>query len=149
MRPRSPLLVLCALAACSPAGGAATPARERQAAARPAAPAPAKPAAQASRVIGKKDMALRGKLACEIDFAYAGRPPENLFWEEPCAAVTAKMTDRQELQSLGRWDRLDSYAKGFVGKLPGGRVLYVEGSFSASVYPVGTTGETYEVAVAD
>lgn len=144
------LAALClAAAACSPAGGAAPPAPEQQAAARPAPRAPAKRAEQGSRIIGKKDMALRGKPACEVDFAYAGRSPENLFWEEPCAAVTAKMTDRQELQSLGRWDRLDSYAQDFVGKLPGGRVLYVEGSFSASVYPVGTTGETYEVAVAD
>ncbi|PAX07470.1 hypothetical protein [Sphingomonas lenta] len=102
-----------------------------------------------SRVLGEKDFTLRGEPACEIRFAYAGREAENLFWEEPCAAVTAKMMTRQELEALGKWGRLDDFAKKFVQALPGGRVLYVEGGFSASVYPVGTTGSTYEVPVAD
>lgn len=148
--PRLPLLALC-LAACSPEGNATPPASEEAVAATPAkaAPALAKPAAEGSRVIGKKDFALRGKPACEVDFVYAGRAPENLFWEEPCDAVTAKLMDRKELEALGRWGRLDDYAQKFVAALPGGRVLYVEGSFSASVYPVGTTGDTYEVPVAD
>ena len=146
--------------ACSEAGEPAAPASERPtpgpvaSASAPAAPAPRRkrepaPAEAGSRVLGKRDFALRGAPACEIRFVYAGHEPENLFWEESCAAVTAKMTTRPELESLGRWERLDDHARGFVAALPGGRVLYVEGGFSASVYPIGTTGTTYEVPVAD
>lgn len=102
-----------------------------------------------SRVLGKKDFTLRGAPACEVRFVYAGREAENLFWEEPCAAVTARMVTQRELAAFGKWDRLDNFARQFVNALPGGKVLYVEGSFSASIYPVGTTGSTYEVPVAD
>ncbi|PCD03609.1 hypothetical protein COC42_04390 [Sphingomonas spermidinifaciens] len=118
----------------------------------PAAPAPKpSPAAKeaGSRILAAKDFTLRGKPACKIDFVYAGHPPEDLFWEEPCSAVTARLMTNADLRALGRWDRLDEFAQQFVHALPGGRVLYVEGSHSASVYPIGTTGETYEVAVAD
>lgn len=102
-----------------------------------------------SRVLDKKQFTLRGEPACEVRFVYAGRETENLFWEEPCPAVTAKMLTQRELEAFGRWERLDSFARKFVHALPGGKVLYVEGSSSASVYPVGTTGSTYEVPVAD
>lgn len=115
------------------------------------APAPAADATQAtSRVIGKQDRTIAGgKRVCAIDFVYAGREPEDVFWEEPCAEVTAKMVDRRELESLDRWSRLDSFQQKFVEQLPGGRVLYVEGGFSASVYPVDETGTSIEVAVTD
>ena len=151
-------LCLAATTACSGPGEAtardkeaAAPVAAAPAAATPAAPAvkPAPPAEAGSRVIGKKDFALRGKPACQVDFVYAGRDPENLFWEEPCQAVTARMMGQGELESLGKWERLDEFERKFVAALPGGKVLYIEGSFSASIYPVGTTGETYEVPVAD
>jgi hypothetical protein len=146
-----PLLVAAAgLAACSGRGDAAAPVRNDTtpaSAAAHATPSPT-PTPAASRVLGKKDMTLRGKPACEVDFAYGGGEEENLFWEEPCAAVTAKMLSRPQLEELGRWERLDEAARGFIARQPQGRVLYVEGAASASVYPVGTTG-TYEVPVAD
>jgi hypothetical protein len=146
-----PLLVAAAgLAACSGRGDAAAPVRNDTtpaSAAAHATPSPT-PTPAASRVLGKKDMTLRGKPACEVDFAYGGGEKENLFWEEPCAAVTAKMLSRPELEALGRWERLDEAARSFIARQPQGRVLYVEGAASASVYPVGTTG-TYEVPVGD
>lgn len=109
----------------------------------------AKAAAPASRILSRRDITLRGKPACDIRYVYAGRAPDNLFWEEPCSAVTAKLLTRRDLQGLGRWERLDSFEQDFVEALPGGRVLYVEGSFSASVYPIGTTGTAFEAPVAD
>ena len=140
-----------ALAGCSQAGVSAPPKTEPSSRPAPAkTPAAAPVAGQAtSRVLGKTDVTLRGKPACDIRFVYAGRDAENLFWEEPCGAVTATMMGRRELEGLGRWSRLDSFARRFVTALPGGKVLYVEGGFSASIYPVGTTGSTYEVPVAD
>lgn len=152
---------------CSQAGEPA----ERTAEVRPASPVPAETATAraapgesadagqgaartagdqaGSRVLGKREFTLRGEPACEIRFIYAGREAEDLFWEEPCAAVTAKMLTQPELEALGKWDRMDGFAKKFVNALPGAKVLYVEGGFSASVYPVGTTGSAYEVPVAD
>jgi hypothetical protein len=154
-------LCLALAAGCSQAGE--TPAQDRKAspeniastnaatvdvaAGRNAATAPAEESG--SRVLGERDFTLRGAAACEVRFVYAGRDAENLFWEEPCAAVSARMMTQRELEGLGKWDRLDGAARTFINALPGGRVLYVEGGFSASVYPVGTSGTTYEVAVAD
>ncbi len=134
-----------------PTAAAAAPAQ------RAPVPVPAEePKAQAepeggsvSRVLAKRDFTLRGKPACDIRYVYGGQQPDDLFWEEPCEAVTARMLGEQELKALGRWERLDDYAQSFVQGMPGGKVLYVEGSFSASVYPVGTTGSAYEVPVAD
>ncbi len=103
-----------------------------------------------SRVIGRQDRVVAGgKRVCVVDFVYAGRAPEDLFWEEPCAVVTAKMVDRRELEALDRWARLDADQQRFVERMPGGRVLYVAGRFSASVYPVDITGTSIEVTVAD
>ncbi len=114
------------------------------------APAPMADAAQtASRVIGTKDRTLSDGKVCEVSFVYGGREPESIFWEEPCAGVTAKMMDRGELEQLGRWERLEDADRTFVERMPGGKVLYVGGPASASVYPVGTTGTSYEVSVAD
>lgn len=59
------------------------------------------------------------------------------------------MVSRSALDAPGRWGRLDQYQRRFVADMPGGQVLYVEGSFSASIYPVDETGTSIEVAVAD
>ena len=115
------------------------------------APAPSSDANQtASRVIGKHDQTLAdGKRSCDVDFVYAGQEHEDVFWHEPCNKVTAKMVTRSNLEAMGRWDRLDSFQQKFVEQMPGGKVLYIEGGFSASVYPVDETGTSIEVAVAD
>ena len=145
-------MMLLASAGCAPAGDASqrqmeetgTPAR-----AAAAITAQTTSASAQSRLLGKSDFTLRGKPACKIAYAYAGHAPDTLFWEEPCADVTARLAGKSDLQGWGKWRRLDDHARKFVQAMPGGRVLYVEGRFSASVYPVGTSGEAYEVTVAD
>lgn len=103
-----------------------------------------------SQVLGKRDRTLvGGDAVCDIRFVYAGREAEGVFWEEPCDAVTATMMDRAQLERLNRWERLDRFQQGFVQQMPGGKVLYVSGAFSAAVYPYGTTGTVEEVTVAD
>lgn len=142
-------LALC-LTACS--AGEARSKPEPQAGSERSTKARASTAAGAaatSRILGTRDIKLRGKPACDIRYVYGGHAPDNLFWEEPCRSVTARLLTRAELQALGRWERLDAFQQRFVEALPGGRVLYVEGSFSASVYPIGTTGTAFEVPVTD
>ncbi len=111
--------------------------------------AQASPNAQ-SAVIGMRNVDVGGKAVCKIDFVYAGQEPEDLFWDgEPCEKVTVRLVDRAELERLGKWDRLDEFERRFVSQMPGGKVLYVEGAFTASIYPVGTTGSSHEVSIAD
>jgi hypothetical protein len=100
-------------------------------------------------VLRRTDVVRHGRPACHILFRYAGHEPETLFWQEPCKAVTTRMMSQADLQAAGKWDRLDPFDRKFVSALPGGRVLYVGGGFTASIYPIGTTGMTYEVSVAD
>jgi hypothetical protein len=150
------LLNLSIASACS---GAAVPgdnmvanAAGQAAARRSVVPAPASTKAGdrvSSRVIGTTDRRLANGGVCVVNFVYAGRAPESIFWEEPCGGVTAKMIGRGELERLGRWARLDAFERRFVEGMPGGKVLYVEGGASASIYPIGTGGTTYEAAVAD
>jgi hypothetical protein len=108
-------------------------------------------AAEASRVTGQKDMTLKaGGKVCKIDFVYSGYGPDSLFWDgENCNAVSATMVGRDFLEQFDKWERLDSAAQKHIMEMPGGKVLYVEGEFTASVYPVGATGDRYEIAVAD
>lgn len=102
-----------------------------------------------SRVLAKSDIRLRGEPACRVRFVYGGGAEEDLFWEEPCTAITVRLMTQAELQTINKWSHLDDFAQASVSKLPGGRVLYVEGKASASVYPVAANGMTYDVSVAD
>ncbi|MCK0128672.1 hypothetical protein [Erythrobacter sp. F6033] len=111
---------------------------------------PSEAIATETAISSKKDMKQGDKPACMIEFAYEGYNPETLIWEgETCDNVKASLLDPKGLKSLGKWDRLDEFAQGHVEKLPDDKVLYVEGEFTASIYPVGTTRESYEVTVAD
>lgn len=137
-------------ASASPA--AVTPAAPSPASASPAAAATAtvEPGeATESKILGEEDITLRGKPACKIGFAYAGYEPDGVIWEEKCADVSADLVDRAFLQKYNKWERLDEFDRKFIQELPGGKVAYVEGSFTASIYPVGTDRKSYEVSVAD
>ena len=90
-----------------------------------------------------------GKIACYIDFVYAGEEPQDTVWVEPCSKVTTGMIGRAKMESLGWWEKLDSFQRGFVEKMPGGQTLFVEGEFSAAIYPEDETGTAAEITVAD
>lgn len=154
---RAALIAAALLANCSeaPSRTAQAPAAPRRAEAahpRPTGvPAPAPAATRdESAVLNKRDRVVAGgRRVCAVDFTYAGREAEDLFRDEPCAEVTARMVTRRELEALNRWRRLDPDQQAMVAAMPGGRVLMVEGAVGASVYPVDETGTSIEVAVAD
>ncbi|MBV7256940.1 hypothetical protein KCG44_09115 [Pacificimonas sp. WHA3] len=139
------------LAACSPADRAETePARTAAAVSQDPTVGNAQvPDGAKSRILSKREFQLRGSAACEIVFTYAGRSAETLFWEEPCAGIRVKLLAPDGLIALNRWKSLDPFEKQFVVDLPNSEVLYVEGAFSASIFPIGTAGTVYEVPVAD
>lgn len=137
-------------ARASTSGGKPTVQRENKPIAVPTPDKGQKSIEEVSRVVGKADVAVRGRPSCRIDFVYVGFGPEDLFWDgETCATVTARMVDQADLEQLGKWQRLDDFERRHVSQLPDGKVLYVEGAFTASIYPVGTTRLSYEVSVAD
>ncbi|MBV7259696.1 hypothetical protein [Erythrobacter crassostreae] len=147
-------------AACSNEPQAEAPADSKPVAAPPLAQsnqiepkadiAPEAVTASKTEISSQKDIKQGDKPACLIEFAYEGYDPETLIWEgEKCANVKASLLDPKALRSLGKWKRLDEFAKSHVENLPDDKVLYVEGEFTASVYPVGTTRQSYEVTVAD
>jgi hypothetical protein len=160
--------LLAALAGCgnATAAGSESTAAEAESPVQEAAQvgqtgAPAQPlptegdVAATSRIIGKEELAkkfpARGdKIGCFITFAYAGESPETLIWDdEPCTALTAMFMTPAELKQSDAWDRLDIGDQQTIMALPGQRVLYVGGEFTASVYPLGSNHLTYEVVVSD
>lgn len=103
-----------------------------------------------THIIAQQDTADAGDPACTIRFAYVGFTEESLIWDgEPCAALTATFFGQSDLERLGKWERLDDHARERVAASPDGKVLYVEGQFTASIYPIDINQLTYEVAVAD
>ena len=107
------------------------------------------PLSDTTEILSMRDITMQAEPACRIDFAYAGYERESVFWMEPCADVTAEFMDRSQLEQLNRWERIDDYGRNAIAKRTGGQVLYVGGTFAASVYPVDYNHHTIEISVAD
>ncbi len=103
-----------------------------------------------SSIIGLVDLGDDENPKCKIEFAYSGSERESLIWDrESCVNLNVTLVEEETLRGLGKWERLDAFAKSHIRTLPQGKVLLVEGEFSASIFPVGTTGASYEIVVAD
>ena len=102
-----------------------------------------------SGVLGKRDRQMVGGAACEITFTYPDYPPQIVIWEEPCKAVDARIMRQPQLEEFNRWERIDEYGRKAIAERTGGDVLYVGGSFSASVFPMDYNQLPFEIAVAD
>ena len=168
MRPGLPRTVpvfislMIGLAACSNANGAnergqIEPSGTPEPLSGVPAPNPASDAApsQESGVLSMEALSEKfpdreGEQGCFISFAYRGYAPETLIWDgEPCDSLTTRFGDRAFLEAYDNWDRLDASQKEHVLQGPESRVLYVEGEFTASIYPIGINGLTYEIVVTD
>ncbi len=57
--------------------------------------------------------------------------------------------DRAKLEAADRWQRIDEYGQMQIAKRTGGIVFYVEGQFTASVFPMDYNNAPMEVTVAD
>ena len=118
----------------------------------PRLPTDAPPAAETT-IISKVELSEQfnrpGKVGCYITFAYRGFTPEDVISDSPCEELTVLFVDQAFLERQNDWDRLDSFQKASVSKLPDGKVLYVEGEFAAAIYPIGYTGTTEEIWVSD
>lgn len=132
----------------APAPPRPTSAAEPRFTGAPAQPLGAQPASR-SAILGKVDRPQAGEPRCEINFAYRGYAPESLFWEEACAGLTVAFLDRAELEKLDLWNRLKRDAQESIETRTAGKVLYVAGEFSASIFPVSYNQLTEKIAVND
>lgn len=160
---RSAGTALAAAALLSACGGEAAGAAQEpgEAAPEPAVRATGTPArplaadgeggiARTSRLISMKDMMQGDDPACHITFAYQGHEPETLIWsDEECRDLNAMFLGKAELEHHRDWQHLSQYDRERFAELPGGKVFYVEGNFTASIYPLDYNNLTYEVPVAD
>lgn len=115
----------------------------------PAQPGSEGPIAERSQVLGERDRQMVGGPACEIAFTYPSYPQQTVIWEEPCEAVDARIMRQAELEAFNRWERIDDYGRKAIAERTGGDVLYVGGTFSASVFPMDYNHLPFEIAVAD
>lgn len=106
--------------------------------------------ADSNIIIAKNDTLVEGKPSCRVEFAYAGYAPEDVIWDgESCDVLTADFIGRDQLEKAGKWERLDDYAREKISARADGQVFYIEGEFTASIYPIDYNNLTYEVSVAD
>ncbi len=111
---------------------------------------PAPENAEKSRVAEKEEIIVEGRPACAFSVQYQNTLPQPVTWRgEPCSALTAEFMSGKRLAELGKMDRLSAEALADVERSPAPGVFYVEGEFSASVYPLNVAGRIYEVPVAD
>ncbi len=103
-----------------------------------------------ARIISLNDVARGDRSACQINFTYPGYPAQEILWfDEACSALSPSFMDREKLEAAGRWQRIDEYGQMQIAKRTGGIVFYVEGQFTASVFPMDYNNAPMEVAVAD
>lgn len=147
------LFALVLLAACARGEPGTDEDRAAAQTKRPAALRPPdrpKPAAATEpTLVEKRDIVTDGEKGCAFIVRYVGAIDQPATWEgEPCAAVTAMFLDTPKLQSLGKYARMSAGVHEDIARTEG-RVFYVEGQFSAAVYPLNGAGVVYRVFVAD
>lgn len=100
-------------------------------------------------VVERSDVQVNGEPACGFTVRYKGAVDQPVTWnKETCAALTTRFLSFDALGRLGKLDRLppDTLSDLKASKQP---VFYVEGEFTASIYPLNSAGRVYEVPVAD
>jgi hypothetical protein len=91
---------------------------------------------QVSKIVGQHDDLVNGKPACAMTVRYNGQLEQPVTWNgETCRSVTAMFIDADRLKSLGRFDALTEETRDDIVRT-GGQVLYLEGEFSAALYPL-------------
>jgi hypothetical protein len=106
--------------------------------------------ADRSTVVAREDISVNGEPACSITVRYAGRLDQDVTWNgEPCSEVAIGFMTLAELEKIGQADDLDEETRDDLGRLAGGRALYVEGRFASAIYPLNVAGFPREVWLAD
>jgi len=102
-----------------------------------------------SRIVSIRNDPYNGEPICVIEVSYKGAVVQSVYRSgESCEHVTARFLDLKQIATLGSGRPLPEEARDDARR-SGGKVLYVEGSASSSIYPLNSAGRLYEVPVAD
>lgn len=133
----------------------------RGAAASPATPVAAPPSGLAgeaaapkgdlaSTVLNKEDITVGGQPACALTVRYGEGVEQPVTWRgESCAKILVRLVSIKDLQKIGQDAKLLGEAREDLARLPGGRAVYVEGTYSSAVYLANVTNRVYKLPLAD
>lgn len=104
----------------------------------------------ASAILSQKDTRVNDVPSCAMTVRYSGETEQLVTWNGAyCTELTIAFVDPKKMRSLGFYDRLSDDARDDINRCSDGRTLYVEGEFTAAIYPLNSAHLIYELHVAD
>lgn len=93
-----------------------------------------------SRIVAREDIEVGGESACALTVQYAGDIEQPATFAEGCKALTVRFVEQQDLAALRQYEKLDEAEREAIAALPGGKVLYVEGTNASAVFMPNAAG---------
>jgi hypothetical protein len=105
---------------------------------------------QGPKVISFRDEMFRDAPSCIYTISYQPRTDHEVRWKgNSCADLSTDFMSVDNLVKYGKLESLNKEARLELAKNHKQGVFYVEGEFTASIYPEDNLGIPYEVSVAD
>jgi hypothetical protein len=126
----------------APATSPAKPAEAAAASTETVAPAPTSPAS--------RDEMFRGAPSCIYTISYQERTDHEIRWKgNRCSDLSASFMSVSDLEKYEKLDDLNAAERSSLVKDHPQGVFYVEGEFTASIYPQDSMGMPHEISIAD
>jgi hypothetical protein len=101
-------------------------------------------------VISSRDETFRDAPSCIYTISYAPQTSHEVRWKgNICAELSTDFMSVSDLEKFGKLEELSNEARQALAKNHKQGVFYVEGEFTASIYPQDNSGIPYEMSVAD
>jgi hypothetical protein len=138
----------CDMAGPANAPEAAASAEQAEAAASPALAEaaqgptidPAGGTSPESRIAAREDIRVGGQSACALTVQYAGDIEQPATFAEDCDALTVRFVEQKDLAALRQNEKLSEAEREAIAALPGGKVLYVEGTHASAIFMPNAAG---------
>ncbi len=102
------------------------------------------------KIVSTKDSLSQDTPVCIYTIRYPGHPDHEIAWRRNrCDELSASFLMRSDLERLGKIERLDKETLFELSEYHKLGVFYIEGEFTASIYPLNVAGVPHEVSVAD
>jgi hypothetical protein len=102
------------------------------------------------KILASREEMFRGAPSCIYTISYQDKTDHEVRWKgNNCADLKTDFMPVSDLEKFGKLDSLDKDARTILAKDHKQGVFYVEGEFTASIYPQDASGVPYEISVAD
>jgi hypothetical protein len=102
------------------------------------------------KIVSFRDEQSDGQPMCTYAIRYDNVSNHEISWSgNTCAELTADFMTIGELKSFDKLKRLDQETREQLTNYHQQGVFYIEGEFTASIYPLNASGVPHEVSVAD